>query len=309
MAERLVGTGQQYQYISEALAVSVAGDIITITDNRTYLESIIDVRIPGITIRSTSTDPDNFPILKLFLDSNTLNHINNWFFSSVIMEPNGVSRLTFNLQNITFNRCVFRSYDYLCACDCSSTRVKRFESCLFYNFSDYVFNALQNYEPQSLIISNCTFHNCVNIFKNDFWNEMYAGSPGISNCIFTSCPNIASQVTDDAPPNGRRYRLFQQFKYCTFSNNPQTANAILGTDCFVNEAESNIYSQPLRTIPSHFKISDNTKVRNSGSDSLGYSPDLGGSVRTSPYDRGSWEYQGGPANKMILPFINYQGVL
>jgi hypothetical protein len=309
MAEWLVGTGQTYLYISEALAVASNGDTITITDSRTYLESWIMLNKTGISLRSNKTNPDQFPVLKIFMDSNTLNLINNWVFSFVRIEPNGASRFTFNLQTVSFRSCVFCNYDYLLACDCVSNRIKKFQSCLFYNFSDYVFNAQQNFDSQALVISNCTFHNCAAIFKNDFSNEMMAQQPQVSNCIFTDCMNFAPQVQDDVPPNGRKYRLFQQIRYCTFSNNPQTANATFGTGCYVNESAANIYREALKEFPTQFSIKDNLKIRNSGNDTLGFTPDLSGTTRISPFDRGAWEYEGGPGNvKKILPFINYQGV-
>jgi len=311
MAEYFVGIGQQFGDILSAMNSCADGDTITITDSRTYTETFNDITRNGITIRSSINNPDAFPVLKIYFNSNTLNHINNWVFKSVIMEPNADSRFTFNLKNITFTQCVFRNYDYFCSCDCQANSVKKFESCLFYNFSDYVFDALKNFDNNALIVSNCTFHNCANIFKNDFWNEQVAGHPKIYNCIFTNCPGIASQVTDGAQqPNRRRHSILQQFKFCTFSNNPQTPTAELGDNCFVSEAESGIYVVTERTLPSHFKIKDNPKVYNSGSDTLGYSPALDGNVRVSPYDRGAWEYAGQEPpieNKTILPYIYYQG--
>ncbi|MDR0307635.1 MAG: hypothetical protein LBI42_12475 [Chitinispirillales bacterium] len=311
MAEKLVGAGQQFNTVLAAVNSSSDGDTVTITDSGTYAERLDMISLTGITLRSTGNDPDAFPVVKLYLDSNTLNHINNWVFSSLIFEPNGDSRFTFNLQNISFNRCVFRKYDYLFGCDYTNNGVKKIESCLFYDISDYVFFARKNFHANALLVKNCTFHNCANIFKDDFWNVEAAKEPKVNNCVFTACPNIASQVEDSAPPYGRRSGLFQQFKYCTFSNDPQTANAKFGESCLVNKNESDIYSRSgSGTLPSHFKITDNPSVYKSGSGSLGYSPDLGGFTRTSPYDRGAWECDGQPSiveTKMILPYINYQG--
>ncbi|MDR2728504.1 MAG: hypothetical protein LBB56_05170 [Chitinispirillales bacterium] len=311
MAEYFVGTGQQFDNILNAINSCANGDIITITDSRTYTEAFNDVSRNGITIRSSVNAPDDFPALKIYFNSNTLNHIDNWTFKSVIMEPNGDSRFTFNLKNITFTQCVFRNYDYLCSCDWQAQSVKKFESCLFYNFSGFVFDAQKNFDNNALLISNCTFHNCADIFKNDFWNEAAASYPKISNCVFTNCSGIASQVTDGAQqPNRRRHMILQQFKYCTFSNNPQTPTAALGENCFINENEAGIYAAAGRTLPSHFKIKDNPKVYNSGSNALGSSPALDGSARVPPYDRGAWEYAGQEppiVNKTILPYIYYQG--
>jgi len=306
MAEYFVGTGQQFNSILGAMNNCANGDIITITDSRTYTETLNDITLNNITIRSAINNPDAFPALRLFLNSNTLNHINNWVFKSVIMQPNGNSRFTFNLKNITFTQCVFRHYDYLCSCDCQANSVKKFESCIFYNFTDYVFDALKNFDNNALIVSNCTFHSCVNIFKNNFWNEQAAACPKIYNCIFTGSPNVVSQVTDGI----RRHSILQQFRFCTFSNNPQTASAQVGENSFVSEPTIGIYAVPERTLPSHFKIANNPKVRSCGSDNFGYSPAIDGSVRVTPFDRGAWEYGETPippVNKMILPYINYQG--
>jgi hypothetical protein len=116
---------------------------------------------------------------------------------------------------------------------------------------------------------------------------------------------------DDAQqPNRRRNMILQQFRYCTFSNDPRTPTAALGENCFVNENESGIYAAADREIPSHFKVKDNPAVFNSGSDSLGSSPAIDGSVRVPPYGRGAWEYAGQQPpieNKTILPYIYYQG--
>jgi len=311
MAEYFVGAGQQFNNILSAMNACANGDIITITDSETYTETFNDIQKNTITIRSSINNPDAFPVLRIFFNSNTLNHINDWVFKSIIMEPNADSRFTFNLKNITFTQCVFRNYDYLLSCDCQANSVKKFESCLFYNFSEFVFDARKNFDNGALLITNCTFHNCANIFKDDFWGEHAASNPKIYNCVFTSCPGIASDVTDGAQqPNRHRHMILQQFKFCTFSNNPQTATAALGENCFVNEAESGIYAAAERTLPSHFKIKDNPRVRNCGSDTFGYSPAIDGSVRVSPFDRGTWEFEGQeppPVTKMILPYINYQG--
>jgi len=103
----------------------------------------------------------------------------------------------------------------------------------------------------------------------------------------------------------------RQFRHCTFTNDPQTTNSQLGAECLVNINENVIYAQSgAKAQPGDFKISNNPAVRNSGSDALGYSPDLGGLSRTSPYDRGAWEFDGEPpppVKKKILPYINYQG--
>jgi len=315
MAERLVGAGQQFGTITDALVASATGDTITITDSATYTEPLNDIQLNQITLRSSAADPDDFPVLRLYFNPNTLNFIDNWAFKSVIMEPNSDSRFIYNLKNIAFVRCVFRNYDYILQCDCLDGRKKQFWCCLFYDISDYVFNAQQNYNDGALEIKNCTFHNCANIFKNDFYNEVYAASPKFANCIFTACSGIASGVSDVQQYNpSKRHNIYQQIQCSTFSNDPQTVNAQLGGNCIVNINESLIYAYAgAKTLPGHFRITDNAAVRNSGSDLLGYATDISNAARTSPYDRGAWEYDGiippppPVGTKIILPYINYQG--
>lgn len=304
MAERFVGIGQTYSTIRDALFASNSGDTVTITDSATYLESWYDLRKDGITLRFTGNSPDNYPVLKINMNANTLDAMINWSYKNLCFEQN-VSSFTQNMRKVTFYCCIFRNYNKVFDCD-SQNFPKELNSCIFYNVSDYVVNAAWNYSNSSFVFRNCTFHNCANIFKNDFGAIDYAWYPKITNCLFTNCLNIASSVSDSSPSD-KRSILYSQFNYCTFSNNPQTVNARFNATCKVNVPVTDVYVSVSKSLPSDFIISNNSNVYNAGSTYLGYQFDISGRRRNDPFDIGAWEVTGIPKLSAPLGVIASDG--
>lgn len=286
MAERFVGSTQVYKTIANALLASVSGDIITITDSAVYREFWFDLKLENITLRSNQSAPDNFPVLQINMNNNTLDMMNNWNYKYLTFEQNQ-SCFSVNLRKVAFFCCVFRNYDHVFDCDAQQFG-KELNSCLFYNIRDYILNAARNYANASFVFRNTTFHNCTNLFKNDFGAIDYTAYPKIYNCLFTNCPNLASSVSDKSNTD-KRSILFSQFHYCTFTNNLQTINAKFNSSCKIDIPLNDTYPSVNKAVPSDFQISDNQNVRNAGSSIIGYPIDIAGRQRNDPYDIGAWE--------------------
>jgi autotransporter-associated beta strand protein len=290
--------GADYTEINTPLA-AIGGNTLTVdtllitgSDQDSYAWTVDLESTPRsgitLTIRSSATDPNLFPIITKsgstkrcwnFFQNNNLT-FENLIFSDVQSDDvYGFSNAQANGKTHTFRNCVIRnqSTDYFYKMEGNTDNTDIFENCLFHgNQRIFAFDYWGG--APTTTMTNCTFDNnaeLVNFTGND---------PG-SRCANVSFKNNIYSATTFPGPSPTWGDI-----WClkTTSSLIAEANTRFGTGCVNNSSIQYVLSS--RTNPTDWKISSGSPAKDFGDLTGAPTTDLCAATRSGNPDAGCFEY-------------------